>query len=169
MPRRANLVIAGAAFAVAFLAIAGVLIVGNTRHADSPVSRGEAIFQAGVDANGVAIPRTVTQGGGGMMGGGMMGGGMMGGGCASCHGAGGQGRTTPFFEAPNISYSNLTDPQGMLMPDGKRGPVYTDVGIRTAVTQGIDPEGSHLEWPMPQWQLGTGEWGDLLAYLKTLR
>lgn len=164
MPRRANLVIAGAALAVAFLAIAGVLIVGNTRHADSPASRGEAVFQAGVDANGVAIPRTVTQGGGSMMGGGMMGRG-----CATCHGRGGQGRTTPVFTAPNIAYSNLTDPQGMLMPDGTRGPVYTDVGIRTAVTQGIDPEGSRLEWPMPQWQLSTGEWGDLLAYLKTLR
>ena len=31
------------------------------------------------------------------------------------------------------------------MPDGTRGPTYTDAGIKTAVTQGIDPEGSRLE------------------------
>ena len=47
-------------------------------------------------------------------------------------------------------------------------PAYTDAGIRTAVTQGLDPEGSQLEAPMPQWQLTGSEWADLLAYLKTL-
>jgi hypothetical protein len=168
MPRRTNLVIVGAALAVALLAAAGVLILGNTRHVASSTSRGEAIFRAGLDANGVPIPRTLSQGGG-MMGGGVMGGPMMNGGCASCHGPDGRGRTTPQFAAPNITYSNLSDPKGMLMPDGTRGPVYTDAGIRTAVTQGIDPEGSRLEWPMPQWQLGAVEWNGLLACLKTLQ
>jgi hypothetical protein len=105
-----------------------------------------------------------------MMGsGGMMGGGMMGAGCAACHGAAGHGRTTPTFTSPNITYGNLTDPQGMLMPDGSRGPTYTDAGIETAVTRGLDPEGSPLESPMPRWQLTGAEWADLLAYLKTLK
>jgi cytochrome c1 len=89
-------------------------------------------------------------------------------GCASCHGLDGHGRVTQTFTAPDITYANLTDPAGMLQPDGSRGPTYTDAAIRKAVTQGIDPEGSKLAQPMPQWQLTDQEWADLLAYLKTL-
>jgi len=159
--RRTNLVIVAVALAVAALAAATVVVLGSNRSVGrSVVSRGEAIFQAGVDAKRNPIPRT---------GSGMMGGGMMGGGCATCHGPDGHGRTTPMFTSPNITYGNLTDPQGMLQPDGTRGPTYTDATLRTAVTQGLDPQGSHLESPMPQWQLSGPEWTDLLAYLKTLK
>jgi len=167
--RRTDLTIAGVALVVAIAAAVGALVVASQRSSSaSPVSRGEAIFQSGVDANGNPIPRLGS--GGGMMGsGGMMGGGMMGDGCAGCHGSDGHGRRTATFTSPNITYGNLTDPQGMLMPDGTRGPAYTDAGIRTAVTRGIDPEGSQLEAPMPEWQLTGGEWSDLLTYLKTLR
>ena len=56
----------------------------------------------------------------------------------------------------------------MFAPDGARGPTYTDATIRRAVTTGVDPQGSQLAWPMPQWQLTDQEWADLLAYLKTL-
>jgi cytochrome c oxidase subunit II len=164
--RRTDLTIAAVALIVAGVALVGALVVTSQRSTNaSPVSRGEAIFQSGVDASGNLIPRSSS--GGGMMGGsGMMGGG---GGCANCHGSDGHGRTTATFTSPNITYGNLTDPQGMLMPDGTRGPVYTDASIRTAVTQGIDPQGSRLEAPMPQWQLIGPEWSDLLAYLKTLK
>jgi hypothetical protein len=173
-PRR-SLWIAGAALLIAVLAAAGVLAVGNSRHngvtpgpaaAGGSASQGEVIFQTGRDASGAPIPRSSSGQGGGMMGGGGM---MMGGGCATCHGSDGRGRSTMMFTAPNITYGNLTAPQGMLQPDGTRGPTYTDATLRTAVTQGIDPEGSHLEWPMPQWQLSGPQWSDLLAYLKTLR
>jgi len=161
--RRTNLVIVAVALAVAALAAVGVLVLGSQRSASrSPASKGEAIFQSGIAANGNLIPRT---GSGGMMGGG----GMMRAGCATCHGSDGHGRSTPTFTSPNITYSNLTDPQGMLQPDGTRGPTYTDTTLRTAVTQGLDPEGSRLESPMPQWQLTGPEWADLLAYLKTLK
>ena len=165
-----SLWIAGAALVIALLAAAAVLVVGTTRHGSGPsVSRGEAIFQSGGDANGVPIPRSGGTTNGGMMGGGGSGGGgMMSAGCATCHGSGGHGRTTPAFSAPNITYSNLTDSQGMLQPDGTRGLTYTDATLRMAVTQGLDPEGSRLESPMPQWQLTGPEWADLLAYLKIL-
>ena len=83
--------------------------------------------------------------------------------------ADGRGLTTAAFTAPNITYANLTDPQGMLMPDGSRGPVYNDAAIRTAVITGVDPSGAHLEAPMPQWQLTDQQWADLLSYLKTLQ
>ena len=161
--RGTNLAIVAVALAVAALAAVGVLVLGSQRSASrSATSKGEAAFQFGVDANGNLIPRS---GSGGMMGGG----GMMRAGCATCHGADGHGRATPTFTSPNITYSNLTDPQGMLQPDGTRGPTYTDTTLHTAVTQGLDPEGSRLEAPMPQWQLTGPEWAGLLAYLKTLK
>jgi cytochrome c oxidase subunit 2 len=164
-PRR-SLWIAGIALVVALLAVAGVLVVGASRHGGSAASRGEVIFQTGRDASGALIPRSGSAtNGGGMMGGG----GMMRVSCASCHGSDGRGRATMMFTAPDITYGNLTDPKGMLQPDGTRGPTYTDTILRTAVTTGLDPTGAHLAAPMPQWQLTDSRWGDLLAYLKTLR
>lgn len=166
--RRANLVIVAVALSIAALAAVGVFALRSQGSAGgSSVSRGEVIFHSGTDANGDLIPRSAS-GAGMMRGGGMMGGGMMRAGCATCHGADGHGRATPTFTSPNITYRNLTDPQGIQMPDGTRGPTYTDASIKTAVTQGLDPEGSHLEAPMPQWQLTDPEWTDLLAYLKTV-
>ena len=173
-PRR-SLWIVGVALAVAVLAATGVLIVGNSRNSGgtavgpsgtgSSVSRGEIIFQTGHDASGALIPRSGSTIGGGMMGGG----GMMRVACASCHGSDGRGRATMMFTAPDITYGNLTDPKGMLQPDGTRGPTYTDTSLRTAVTAGVDPTGAHLAAPMPQWQLTDQQWVDLLAYLRTLR
>ena len=167
-PRR-SLWIVGVALAVAVLAATGVLIVGNSRNSGgtavgpsgtgSSVSRGEIIFQTGHDASGALIPRS----------GNTTGGGMMRVACASCHGSDGRGRATMMFTAPDITYGNLTDPKGMLQPDGTRGPTYTDTSLRTAVTTGLDPTGAHLAAPMPQRQLTDSRWGDLLAYLKTLR
>jgi Cytochrome c len=166
--RSRDLLIVAVALVVAALAVVGVLILRSQGSpSGSAVSRGEAIFQSGTDANGDLIPRS-SSGSGTMGGGGMMDAGMMGAGCATCHGSDGHGRTTPTFTSPSITYGNLTEPQGMLMPDGTRGPTYTDARIKTAVTQGLDPEGSQLEAPMPQWQLTDQEWSGLLAYLKTL-
>jgi mono/diheme cytochrome c family protein len=123
--------------------------------ASRSVARGEWIFRTATDVNGQPIPYS-----GGMM---------MPMSCAGCHGPDGHGIDTPMFEAPNITYRNLTDPAGMREPDGTRGPRYTDALIRRAVTQGIDASGKPLDWPMPRWHLSSREWEDLLTYLKTLR
>jgi mono/diheme cytochrome c family protein len=166
MRRRRDLWIAAAALAVAVVAAVVFLVVGlSQRTSTTALAAGEAIYRAGV-FDGQPIPRTGSSGG--MMGGGGMGGGMMAGGCAACHGLDGRGRVQPTFTAPDITYPNLTDPSGMLQPDGSRGPTYTDAAIHKAVTQGIDPEGGKLAQPMPQWQLTDQEWTALLAYLKTL-
>ena len=89
--------------------------------------------------------------------------------CATCHGADGHGLQTPMFTSPDITYANLTDPSGMIEPDGERGPTYTDDEIRRAVVEGIDPEGEPLNWVMPRWQLTDAQMQDLAAYLRTLR
>lgn len=121
-----------------------------------PVALGERIFDTGIGTNGQPIART---GGYGMM---------MSSGCASCHGYDGLGRTMMMFTTPNITYANLTDPSGMLDPDGSRGPTYTDDLIRRAVTQGLDADGTALSTIMPRWQLSDLDWADLLLFLKTL-
>ncbi len=119
-------------------------------------ARGAIIFNTGRDPDGQPIAYS----GDTMM--------MMRASCASCHGANGQGLRTPMFVSPNISYRNLTDPAGMVEPDGGHGMKYTDDLIRRAVTQGIDPDGQSLDSVMPRWQLTDAEWRALLAYLKKL-
>ncbi|HET9017681.1 MAG TPA: cytochrome c [Thermomicrobiaceae bacterium] len=150
-----------AATPVAAASPTGVVITPSATPVGS-VTAGERIFQTGAGPQGQPIPRS-TAGFPGMMGS------MMGSaGCAVCHGPTGQGLTTPAFTAPNISHANLTDPRGMLEPDGSRGPTYTDAGIARAVTTGIDAEGMPLDPTMPRWQMSDTEMADLLAYLKTL-
>jgi mono/diheme cytochrome c family protein len=121
-----------------------------------PVALGEHVFDSGIGANGQPIART---GGTGMM---------ASSGCAACHGLDGHGRTTMMFKSPNVTYANLTDPSGMLDPDGSRGPTYTDALIRRAVVEGVGADGQALSPAMPRWQLGDQDWADLLAYLETL-
>ncbi len=141
------------------IGIVGLVLLGSgvitpSPSNDTPAARGEWIFRTGAGTDGRPIPYS-----GGMM---------MRASCASCHGEDGHGLRMPMFVGPNITYRNLTDPAGMLEPDGTRGPIYTDDLIRRAVTQGIDAEGKLLDWPMPRWQPTDREWNDLLAYLKTL-
>lgn len=124
--------------------------------ANDALTLGRQIFDSGTDASGQPISRN---GGVGMM---------TWGGCASCHGSDGRGLTTMMFTTPNITYSNLTDPAGMVEPDGTRGPTYTDTLIRRAVVNGIGADGDTLDTTMPRWQLTDDEWNDLLAYMKTL-
>lgn len=122
-------------------------------------SNGERIFFTGTNSRGERIPH---EGGFGMM----MG--MMRVSCAQCHGSDGQGRRTMMFTTPNITYRNLTDPEGMKEPDGGRGHTYTDATIRRAITEGLDAEGEPLDSVMPRWRMDDQDLNDLIEYLKTL-
>jgi mono/diheme cytochrome c family protein len=124
--------------------------------ATGPAGVGQRIYDAGIGPDGTPIARS---GGLGMM---------TGAGCASCHGRNGHGGATMMFNAPNITYANLTNPAGMVEVDGTHGMVYTDALIRRAVVDGIGADGDTLDSTMPRWQLSDAEWQDLLAYLKTL-
>ncbi len=140
-----------------FALLAVVALVNDRRgdeFEDAAVANGARIFRTGRTRDGRLVPFS-----GGMM---------MSLSCAQCHGRDGRGRRTPMFVSPNITYRNLTDPAGMVEPDGERGATYTDNRIRQAVAEGIDAEGKPLAWPMPRWQLSDRDWEDLLAYLKTL-
>jgi cytochrome c oxidase subunit 2 len=122
-------------------------------------SNGERIFFTGTNDRGERISY---EGGVGMM----MG--MMWTTCAQCHGDDGHGRRTMMFTAPNITYHNLTDPKGMVEPDGERGQTYTDATISRAITDGLDANGEPLDSAMPRWQMDGQDLNDLIEYLKTL-
>lgn len=148
---------------LAVVALAVVLAgcaTGPAPIASGPAAVGQRIFETGIGPDGQPVQRSS---GARMQ---MMGSGP---GCASCHGANGHGELSMMFDAPNITYANLTNPAGMLETDGTRGMVYTDALILRAVTQGIGADGDTLSSNMPRWQLSDAEWQDLLAYLKTLR
>ncbi len=130
-------------------------VLTQSAGAGTAADRGAWIFRTATDPDERPIPYS-----GGMM---------MPLSCAGCHGVDGRGLQTPMFASPNITYRNLTNPAGMVEPDGMWGPRYSDDRIRRAVTEGIDAEGKPLAWPMPRWQLTDREWRDLLAYLETLR
>lgn len=90
--------------------------------------------------------------------------------CATCHGPGGRGGTVRMmmgtFEAPDIRYSTLTEGEH---DDAHEHPAYTDELIKRAITQGVDPAGEPLNWPMPRWSMSERDLNDLLTYLKTLK
>ena len=46
--------------------------------------------------------------------------------------------------------------------------LYTDEDIKRAVTEGVEPDGESLEWPMPRWTMSDQDLDDLLEFLKTL-
>jgi len=88
-------------------------------------------------------------------------------GCADCHGADGRGGTVRmmmgWFEAPDIRYQTL-----MAAEHEEEHPPYTDELIRRAITQGLDPDGDPLAFPMPRWRMSAADFEDLLGYLKSL-
>ncbi len=138
-------------------AAAGSAGASGAAGAPGDAQSGERIFDQGTGPGGQPIPRTD---GVGMMNMNS---------CASCHGLDGHRQHMMMFSAPDITYANLTDPAGMIEPDGTRGETYTDALIRRAVVDGIGADGQPLDTSMPRWQLDEQEWTDLLAYLKTLQ
>lgn len=93
--------------------------------------------------------------------------------CVNCHGPEGRGGTITMmmdtFTAPDIRYSTLTESEEHQEADEHEAhPVYTDETIKRAITEGLDPAGEPLDWPMPRWQMSDADLDDIVAYLKTL-
>ena len=88
--------------------------------------------------------------------------------CVTCHGPDGKGGQVRMmmssFTAPDIRYSTLT-----AVSQGMDHPPYTDETIKQAITQGVDPGGNALNFPMPRWSMSDQDLNDLIGYLKTLK
>lgn len=95
--------------------------------------------------------------------------------CVTCHGADGRGGTVRMmmriFETPDIRYQTLTasghGEEGEEEEEHGHEP-YTDEDIKRAITEGIEPDGKPLDWPMPRWTMSDEDLDDLLEFLKTL-
>jgi cytochrome c oxidase subunit 2 len=96
--------------------------------------------------------------------------GMEGVGCAMCHGADGRGGMMHGLYAPDITFSNLANPQGHNHEDtGRRHPSFNRETIKAAVVAGIDPAGNPLDAEMPRWTgLSARDLDDLIDYLVVL-
>jgi len=69
------------------------------------------------------------------------------------------------FEAPDIRYRSLTAEEHS---EGEIGYIYTDEAIKRAITEGMEPDGELLEWPMSRWRMSEDDLNDLLEFLKSL-
>jgi cytochrome c oxidase subunit 2 len=120
------------------------------------ISNGERIYTTSTSDSGERITYT---GGPGMMMQGVLA-------CVNCHGPEGRGGIVYFmmqsFDIPNITWPELTGPH-------MDHPPYTEETLKRAVTQGLDPAGEPLEYPMPRWQMSGSDLNDLAAYIKTLK
>jgi hypothetical protein len=120
-------------------------------------SVGEQIYYTGTSSSG---PRITVQ----MP---MMGGRMA---CVDCHGENGEGGTLRMMmgtvEVPNIQYEHLTEVDHGEGAD--EHPPYNDETIKRAITEGFNPAGDRLDWPMPVWNMSDEQLNELIMFLKTL-
>jgi mono/diheme cytochrome c family protein len=146
---------------VAWVTAGGVGVSGSDLNLEeSSVDNGRQIYFTATGQRGTPITSDI---GMGMMRGGMMA-------CATCHGADGRGGQVQMmmrvFEAPDIRYQTLISAEH---GEEMEHEPYTDETIKQAITQGVEPDGEPLDWPMPRWSMSDQDLEDLLAFLKTLR
>ncbi len=124
-------------------------------------SNGEQIYFTGTSQRGTPITAEMEPGMGRMRGSRLT--------CASCHGDGGQGGQIQMMmrsvDVPDIRYETLV---GYEHEHEHEHEPYTQETIRRAITEGVDPDGEPLDWPMPRWSMSDEDLDDLIEYLKTL-
>jgi hypothetical protein len=120
-------------------------------------SRGRAIYQDGSSSTGRTITAVISSGAevpASLVA------------CANCHGRDGHGVPEGTLIPPDLTWSALTKPYGMIRRDARTRPPYTDVLITRAITLGVDSAGVALSAGMPRYQLSLDECADLIAYLR---
>lgn len=130
---------------------------GSPAPGGSPsVSNGQRIYFYSTSASGEPI--TYTGAPGTMMQGPLA--------CVNCHGTEGHGGAVQFmmqsYDVPNITWPELT-------AQHMDHPPYTEETLKQAITQGVDPAGNALEYPMPRWHMSEQDLNDLVSFIKTLK
>ena len=143
-------------WAIAAVALLGSAVTGAgdpipVSHTDN----GRRIFLHGTTASGRVVQNSH---------------GMEGVGCAMCHGEDGRGGMMHGIPAPDITFSNLMDPNGHEHEfSNSRHPAFNRETIKAAVVAGIDPVGNTLHEEMPRWTgLSGADLEDLIDYLQAL-
>ena len=88
--------------------------------------------------------------------------------CANCHGLDGQGKPEGGVNPSNLTWKALTKPYGVTDASGREHPPYTEQGLESAITRGLDPAGNTLQNTMPRYVMSSEDLGDLIAYLHVL-
>jgi len=91
--------------------------------------------------------------------------------CVDCHGENGEGGTLNMmmmgtFDVPNIKYAHLTEEEHS-EGEEEHAP-YKDETIKRAITEGVNPDGEPLDWPMPRWNMTDQQLNDMITFLKSL-
>ncbi len=136
-------------------------------------SNGERIYFTATSNSGDDIDYEGGPGTGGMMMGGQLS-------CASCHGTdarGGRHRMhMDVMDAPNIRWVALSpdgehnEADGEDADDhGEHDEAYSIDTFRSAVVDGVHPDGQRLSSDMPRWSLSESDLQDLADYLKSFK
>jgi mono/diheme cytochrome c family protein len=96
--------------------------------------------------------------------------------CVNCHGPEGEGGRVnmmmSYFESPSITWHVLTQEEEHEEEPGQEGheehPPYTEVTLKRAIIEGIDPAGERLDDEMPRWTMSEQDLDDLVSFMKTL-
>ncbi len=147
-------------------------MMGSGDHCEGAGMMGAPVTKAEYSSNGERIYYTSTSNSGKTvtadMGVGQMMSSMMA--CVNCHGEDGKGGTIQMmmstYEVPDIRYSTLTEEEHG--HEGEEHPPYNEDLIKKAITEGIEPDGEELEFPMPKWSMSDEDLDDLVDYLKSL-
>jgi len=143
-----------------FLWLAGPLrgVGGDSRFE----SNGAQIYFTGTSRRGTLVTAEMGPGMGKMRGSRLS--------CASCHGPDGRGGEIQMMmrviEVPDIRYETLTSEEHG--DHGEEHEAYTEASIRRAITEGVEPSGESLAWPMPRWSMSDEDLDDLMNFLRTL-
>ena len=96
--------------------------------------------------------------------------------CVNCHGPEGEGGRVnmmmSYFDSPNITWHVLTQEEEHEEEPGQgeheEHPPYTEVTLKRAIIEGIDPAGERLDDEMPRWKMSEQDLDDLMEFIKTL-
>jgi len=126
-------------------------------------SDGQRIYYTGLDEDGDPIARIVA---GSRM---MRGRTMLDAACVDCHREDGRGGTLGMMmrgiRVPDIRYSTLTSPHS----EGDETEAgWTRDDIARAIRDGVEPDGTSLQAPMPRWDMTDTQVRDVIDYLEEL-
>ncbi len=88
--------------------------------------------------------------------------------CVGCHGEDGRGGQEGGVLTSDIRYVYLTKPYGVTHISGRKHPPYTDMLLKKAITDGIDPGNNKLDPTMVRWEMSDADLNDLCAYIHRL-